>query len=225
MNQEQGMAYVPFVCLWQDENRRPNIEFVGTVGRTISVPREIGFHSVREQDAYEQGQLSLATLPLPQAPESPDDLPEYSDYEKAAELIQEVLRHEMLIAGFASIQRAEPKELSLVLYLLDASLNESVPRTESAHPTSGVPRGIQEKADRNGIQIRACPISSAEFQLLDGLVDRISRICMTSPTVALFTRIPGKDEGLESGPRKWLRENGASGVKLGVVIVPHQVNK
>lgn len=201
-------ATLPFLGLTGDDEGRPTVFLQMTEGANCSFEAPLLWPSVKEQEAIEQGRQSLTEFAAVPAGDDGRPSPSFDRYREAAEILPAVLRAELadpaagkIVGGFASAERDGGDVLvRLYLHIND----EGAPRGRDL-AVAGLPSGIGEEAAKRNLRIVARNISSADYQVLDALYERILLHCALRGCRTLFVKLRGKGEGLEAGVRETMR--------------------
>lgn len=199
---------LPFLGLTGDEVGRPKVFWVIMEGTTSSLHLPLLWPSVKEQEAIEQGRQSLSEFAAVPAADDGGPSPSFDRYREAAEILPAVLVPELadpadgtVVGGFANL---EPDGGDVLVRLYMHINDEAAPRGRDT-PVAGLPPGVEDEVAKRNLRIVARHISSADYQVLDALYERILLHCALRGCRTLFVKLRGKGEGLEAGVREAIR--------------------
>lgn len=204
-------ALVPFLGLGRDAEGLPSVVPIIPGGTEFSLQAPLLFPSVKEQKAIEQGKESITrTLGHPPTSDGSPS-PPFARYQQAAGVLPAILRLEQCGAadghvgsGFASVE-PDGRDVLLRLYL---HINNGQP-TGTDFSVQSLPSEVAEKVNQLNLRVFGTKISSADFQLLDGVYHRVVLHCALSGLRTLFVKLREKGEGLNAGVSRLLRSDAA----------------
>ena len=209
MNEQTNVQdLIPFLGVTRNEEGHLGPTVIGAVGATHSLLLPLFWPSIKEQEVLEQGRLSVTRIPQPRETDAGGASPSYDRYREAAGILPTILRLELrgpedgrIGGAFSSLER-DGDDVLLRLYM--HTNDEDQPPGQDS-PVTGLPTQIQQEVRERNLRVVATRITSADFQLLDCVHERILLHCALQGFRTLFVKMRGKDEGLDAGVREAIR--------------------